>query len=99
MRMRVDQTRDDPVAVAADLQRSRIGRRRISGCAHASDFSVAAQDRRIGKGPGARSGSVSKGQSASNSQHSGVTTEQIVRALVHLPPLVALAQTQRRVGL
>src|ERR1700730_14894413 len=97
--MGVDQPRNDPVAVTADLERSRIGRRRISGCAHASDFSVADQDRRIGKRPGAWSGSVSKGQRASNSQHSSVTTKQIVRALVHLPLLLALTQTHRKVGL
>jgi len=74
-------------------------RARDSGHRQDLDFSVADQDRRIGKHPGARPGSVSKGQRASNSQHSSVTTKQIVRALVHLPLLLALTQTHRKVGL
>lgn len=52
----------------------RIGGRRISGCAHASDFAVADQNRSISNRPGARSGSVSEGQRASNSQYRSITT-------------------------
>jgi hypothetical protein len=97
MRMRVDETRDDPVPVAADLQRPGIGGHRISGCAHTSDFAVADQDRGIGNRRGARSASISEGQRSSNSQHRSITTENIVHGPVHLP-LLALTQAHRIAG-